>query len=193
MEILKIKKVRGNAKLPTRATSGSAGLDLYACIEEPITLNKGDKALIPTGIALGLDAPHYAAFIHSRSGLAIKHGLALLNSVGVVDSDYRGEVCVGIIKLTEEPYTIQPFERIAQMVIKPVELPEIVEVEEEVYIKPDVTAQKFYLTNRKPDKWKNDTKDLGSAGDENNTGVVMLPEIEEPEEHPVIEADIVEE
>ena len=130
MEILKIKKVRENAKLPTRATSGSAGLDLYACIEEPITLNKGDKALIPTGIALGLDDPHYAAFIHSRSGLAIKHGLALLNSVGVVDSDYRGEVCVGIIKLTEEPYTIQPFERIAQMVIKPVELPGIVEVEE---------------------------------------------------------------
>ena len=130
MEVLKIKKVRENAKLPTRATSGSAGLDLYACIDGPITLNKGDKALIPTGIALGLDDPHYAAFIHSRSGLAIKHGLALLNSVGVVDSDYRGEVCVGIIKLTEEPYTIQPFERIAQMVIKPVELPGIVEVEE---------------------------------------------------------------
>ena len=116
MEILKVKKVRENAKLPTRATIGSAGLDLYACIEEPITLNKGDKAVIPTGIAIGLDDPHYAAFIHSRSGLAIKHGLALLNSVGVIDSDYRGEVCVGIIKLTEEPYTIQPFERIAQMV-----------------------------------------------------------------------------
>ena len=130
MEILKIKKVRENAKLPTRATSGSAGLDLYACIDEPITLNKGDKAVITTGVALGLDDPHYAAFIHSRSGLAIKHGIALLNSVGVIDSDYRGEVCVGIIKLTEEPYTIQPFERIAQMVIKPVELPEIVEVEE---------------------------------------------------------------
>lgn len=130
METLKIKKVRENAKLPTRATSGSAGLDLYACIEEPITLNKGDKAVIPTGIAIGLDDPHYAAFIHSRSGLAIKHGLALLNSVGVIDSNYRGEVCVGIVKLTEEPYTIQPFERIAQMVIKPVELPEILEVEE---------------------------------------------------------------
>lgn len=130
MEILKIKKVRENAKLPTRATSGSAGLDLYACIDEPITLNKGDKVVVPTGIALGLDDPHYAAFIHSRSGLAIKHGLALLNSVGVIDSDYRGEVCVGIIKLTEEPYTIQPFERIAQMVIKPVELPEIVEVQD---------------------------------------------------------------
>ena len=130
MEKLKIKKVRDNAKLPTRATPGSAGLDLYACIEEPITLNKGDKALIPTGIAIGLDDPHYAAFIHSRSGLAIKQGIGLLNSVGVIDSDYRGEVCVGVIKLTEEPYTIQPFERIAQMVIKPVELPEIVEVEE---------------------------------------------------------------
>ena len=130
MEVLKIKKERENAKLPTRATSGSAGLDLYACIDEPITLNKGDKVVIPTGIAIGLDDPHYAAFIHSRSGLAIKHGLALLNSVGVIDSDYRGEVCVGIIKLTEEPYTIQPFERIAQMVIKPVELPEIVEVED---------------------------------------------------------------
>ena len=130
MEILKVKKVRENAKIPTRATSGSAGLDLYACIDEPITLSKGEKALIPTGIAIGLDDPHYAAFIHSRSGLAIKHGLALLNSVGVVDSDYRGEVCVGIIKLTEEPYTIQPFERIAQMVIKPVDLPEIVEVQD---------------------------------------------------------------
>ena len=130
MEILKVKKVRENAKIPTRATVGSAGLDLYACIDEPITLNKGDKAVIPTGIAIGLDDPRYAAFIHSRSGLAIKHGLALLNSVGVIDSDYRGEVCVGIIKLTDEPYTIQPFERVAQMVIKPVELPEIIEVEE---------------------------------------------------------------
>lgn len=130
MEQLKIKLVRENAKAPTRATNGSAGLDLYACIDEPITLNKGDKALIPTGIAIGLEDPHYAAFIHSRSGLAIKHGLALLNSVGVIDSDYRGEVCVGIVKLTEEPYTIQPFERIAQMVIKPVELPEIVVVDE---------------------------------------------------------------
>ena len=130
MDVLKIKKLKENAKLPTRATPGSAGFDLYACIDEPITLNKGDTALIPTGIAIGLDDPHYAAFIHSRSGLAIKHGIALLNSVGVIDSDYRGEVCVGVVKLTEEPYTIQPFERVAQMVIKPVELPEIIEVEE---------------------------------------------------------------
>ncbi len=125
MDALKIKKVRENAKLPTRGTVGSAGLDLYACIDEPITLKKGDKAIIPTGIAIGLDDPHYAAFIYARSGLAIKHGIGLLNSVGVIDSDYRGEV----IKQTDPEYTIEPFERIAQMVISPVELPEIVEVD----------------------------------------------------------------
>ena len=128
MDILKIKKVRENAKLPTRGTVGSAGLDLYACIDEPITLKKGDTAIIPPGIAIGLDGPHYAAFIYARSGLAIKHGIGLLNSVGVIDSDYRGEICVGVIKQTDPEYTIEPFERIAQMVIKPVELPEIIEV-----------------------------------------------------------------
>lgn len=126
---LKIKRVRENAKIPTRATEGSAGFDLYACIDEPILLKKGDTAVIPTGIAIGLDDPHFAAFIHSRSGLAIKRGIGLLNSVGVIDSDYRGEICVGVIKQTDEPYTIQPFERIAQMVIKPVELPELIEVD----------------------------------------------------------------
>lgn len=130
MNTLKIKKVRENAKIPTRATVGSAGMDLYACIDEPITLKKGDKAVIPTGIAIGLQNPQYAAFIYARSGLAIKHGIGLLNSVGVIDSDYRGEICVGVIKQTEEPYTIEPFERIAQMVIQPVALPEIVEVDE---------------------------------------------------------------
>ena len=129
MDTLKIKKVRENAKIPTRATEGSAGMDLYACIDEPITLKKGDKAIIPTGIAIGLDDPHFAAFIYARSGLAIKHGIGLLNSVGVIDSDYRGEICVGIIKQTDPEYTIEPFERIAQMVIEPVELPEIIEVE----------------------------------------------------------------
>lgn len=129
MKTLKIKKVRENAKIPTRATEGSAGLDLYACIDTPITLQKGDTALIPTGIAIGLDDPHYAAFIYARSGLAIKRGIGLLNSVGVIDSDYRGEICVGVIKLTDEPYEIQPFERIAQMVIEPVELPDLIEVD----------------------------------------------------------------
>ncbi len=129
MKQLKIKKVRENAKLPTRGTVGSAGMDLYACIDEPITLKGGDKAVIPTGIAIGLDTPEYAAFVYARSGLAIKHGIGLLNSVGVIDSDYRGEICVGVINQLKEPYTIEPFERIAQMVIQPVALPELVEVE----------------------------------------------------------------
>ena len=114
---LKIKKVRENAKIPTRATSGSAGMDLYACIDEPITLKKGDKAVIPTGIAIGLDDPHYAAFIYARSGLAIKHGIGLLNSVGVIDSDYTGELMVSLINLSRESYTIKNGERIAQLVI----------------------------------------------------------------------------
>lgn len=126
---LKIKKVHENAKIPTRTTEGSAGMDLYACIDEPITLNGGDKAVIPTGIAIGLDDIHYGAFVYARSGLAIKHGIGLLNSVGVIDSDYRGEICVGVINQIDKPYTIQPFERIAQMVIQPVEIPELVEVE----------------------------------------------------------------
>lgn len=130
MKTLKIKKVRENAKLPTRGTPGSAGLDLYACMDAPLTLAGGETALIPTGIAIGIDDIHYAAFIHSRSGLAIKHGIGLLNSVGVIDSDYRGEICVGVINQIAEPYTIQPFERIAQMVIKPVEMPEIVECDD---------------------------------------------------------------
>lgn len=129
MKELKIKKVRENAKLPTRGTVGSAGMDLYACIDEPITLNGGDKAVIPTGIAIGLSSPEYAAFVYARSGLAIKHGIGLLNSVGVIDSDYRGEICVGVINQLKEPYTIEPFERIAQMVIQPVALPDLVEVE----------------------------------------------------------------
>lgn len=130
MKELKIKRVRENAKLPTRGTVGSAGMDLYACIDEPITLNGGDKAVIPTGIAIGLSSPEYAAFVYARSGLAIKHGIGLLNSVGVIDSDYRGEICVGVINQLKEPYTIEPFERIAQMVIQPVALPELVEVDD---------------------------------------------------------------
>ena len=129
MKQLKVKKVRDNAKLPTRATEGSAGYDLYACIDKPLLLKGGDTAVIPTGIAIGLDDPHYAAFIYARSGLAIKHGIGLLNSVGVIDSDYRGEICVGVINQISEAYEIQPFERIAQMIIEPVALPELAEVE----------------------------------------------------------------
>lgn len=120
MEILKIKKVSENAVIPKRATSGSAGLDLCACIDEPITLGAGETAIIPTGIAIGLPGESYVALVYARSGLAIKHGIGLLNSVGVIDSDYTGEIKVGVINQIDEPYTIQPNERIAQLVISPV-------------------------------------------------------------------------
>ena len=122
MEMLKIKKVKENAKVPHRATSGSAGLDLCACIDEPVALEGGDTAVIPTGIAIALPSADYGAFVFPRSGIAVKHGIGLLNSVGVIDSDYRGEIMVGVINQVKEAYTIQPGERIAQMVIMPVSM-----------------------------------------------------------------------
>lgn len=128
-EVLKVRRLRENAKLPFRATEGSAGMDLYACIDSPITLGSGEKAVIPTGIAIELPSAELAAFVFARSGLAIKHGIGLLNGVGVIDSDYRGEVCVGVINQLAEPYTIAPDERIAQLVIMPVSLIKPVEVQ----------------------------------------------------------------
>lgn len=125
---LKIKKLNDKAKIPFRATAGSAGMDLYACIDEPLTLEGGEKAVIPTGIAIELPNAELAAFVFARSGLAIKHGIGLLNSVGVIDSDYRGEICVGVINQLKEAYTINPNERIAQLVIMPVSVIEPVEV-----------------------------------------------------------------
>mgnify|MGYP002514094890 CR=1 FL=1 len=129
MEILKIKKVKENARVPSRGTQGSAGLDLCACIDEAITLNCGDTALIPTGIAIALPSADYGAFVFPRSGIAVKHGIGLLNSVGVIDSDYRGEIMVGVINQKRETYTIEPGERIAQMVIMPVSMMPVEEVE----------------------------------------------------------------
>ncbi|MBS5729048.1 MAG: dUTP diphosphatase [Clostridium sp.] len=121
-EIFKVRRLRESAKLPFRATDGSAGMDLYACIDSPVTLGAGEKAVIPTGIAIELPSAELAAFVFARSGLAIKHGIGLLNGVGVIDSDYRGEICVGVINQLAETYTIAPDERIAQLVIMPVSL-----------------------------------------------------------------------
>lgn len=121
-EIFKVRRLRASAKLPFRATNGSAGMDLYACIDSPVTLGAGEKAVIPTGIAIELPSAELAAFVFARSGLAIKHGIGLLNGVGVIDSDYRGEICVGVVNQLAEPYTIAPDERIAQLVIMPVSL-----------------------------------------------------------------------
>ena len=127
---MKIKKVREGAKVPQRATGGSAGLDLCACIDAPLTLEGGKTALIPTGVAIALPSAEYGAFVFPRSGIAIKHGIGLLNSVGVIDSDYRGEIMVGVINQVKESYTIEPGERIAQMVIMPVSTMPVVEVDE---------------------------------------------------------------
>lgn len=121
-EVFKVRRLRESAKLPFRATEGSAGMDLYACIDSPVTLGAGEKAVIPTGIAIELPSAELAAFVFARSGLAIKHGIGLLNGVGVIDSDYRGEICVGVVNQLAEPYTIAPDERIAQLVIMPVSL-----------------------------------------------------------------------
>ncbi|MBQ6413354.1 MAG: dUTP diphosphatase [Ruminococcus sp.] len=130
MSVLKIKKVRDDAKIPFRATDGSAGMDLYACIDEAVEIMPHEIRVIPTGIAIELESADYVAYIYARSGLAIKNGIAPANCVGVIDSDYRGEVCVGLLNQTEKAFTVNPEERIAQMVISPVILPTIEVVDE---------------------------------------------------------------
>ncbi|HJD22955.1 MAG TPA: dUTP diphosphatase [Firmicutes bacterium] len=127
---LKIKKLDPRAVLPTRATPGSAGMDLYALLDAPLTILPGQRAGVPTGIAIGLPSPETVGLVYARSGLATKHGLTLSNCVGVIDSDYTGELRVGMINLSDEPYTIEPGERIAQLVIAPVLLPAVEEVAE---------------------------------------------------------------
>lgn len=105
--------------LPSYATPGSAGVDLYAAITEPLTLQPGERALVPTGIRIALPEG-YEAQIRARSGLALKHGIGMVNSPGTIDSDYRGEIGVILINWGSEPFTIQRGDRIAQMVIAPV-------------------------------------------------------------------------
>ena len=126
---LKIKKLNEKAILPARATPGSAGLDLYALLDEDLTIPANGRAAVPTGIAIELPDSGYAAFIFPRSGLASKHGLALSNCVGVVDSDYRGEIKVAMINHGDNEYTVKSGERVAQMVIMPVPAVDLIEVD----------------------------------------------------------------
>jgi dUTP pyrophosphatase len=105
--------------LPAYATTGSAGMDLRAAVEEPLVLEPGKRALVPTGLRIALP-PRYEAQIRPRSGLAIKEGITVANAPGTVDSDYRGEVKVGLVNLSDVPYTIRRGDRIAQMVVAPV-------------------------------------------------------------------------
>lgn len=117
---LKILDERVRAQLPHYATHGSAGLDLRACLDAAVILQPGQTQLIPTGLAIHLADSGYAAMILPRSGLGHKHGVVLGNLVGLIDSDYQGQLMVSMWNRSQEAFTIQPFERIAQMVIVPV-------------------------------------------------------------------------
>jgi dUTP pyrophosphatase len=117
---LKILDPRLADQLPTYATPGSAGLDLRACLDAPLVLAPGQTALLPTGLSLHLGDPGLAAMILPRSGLGHRHGIVLGNLVGLIDSDYQGPLMVSCWNRGSEPFTVQPLERIAQLVIVPV-------------------------------------------------------------------------
>lgn len=126
---VKIKVLREGAVIPKIATEGSAAADICACIDEPVTILPGKTVLIPTGIAAAVPIG-FAAFIFARSGLGIKHGIVPSNAVGVIDSDYRGEIGVGLYNHSDSVYTVNPGDRIAQMAIMPVAAANFVPVEE---------------------------------------------------------------
>jgi dUTP pyrophosphatase len=117
---LKIVDERVRSRLPAYESQGAAGLDLRACIDAPIVLEPGGTKLIPTGLAIHLGNPGYAAMLLPRSGLGHKHGIVLGNLVGLIDSDYQGQLMVSCWNRGQTPFTIEPFERIAQLVIVPV-------------------------------------------------------------------------
>ncbi|TXI70193.1 MAG: dUTP diphosphatase [Limnohabitans sp.] len=117
---VKILDARMRDQLPQYATPGSAGLDLRACLDAPLTLQPNAWQLVPTGIAIHLNDPAYAAMLLPRSGLGHKHGIVLGNLVGLIDSDYQGQLMVSCWNRSDVAFTIEPMERIAQMVIVPV-------------------------------------------------------------------------
>ncbi len=123
-------RVGDSVPLPQYATDGSAGLDMRACIDEPVTVAPGETVLIPTGLAIHVADPSLAAVLLPRSGLGHKHGLVLGNLTGLIDSDYQGQVFISCWNRSSERYTVQPSERIAQMVFVPVEQVEFRVVEE---------------------------------------------------------------
>ena len=126
---VEIKKLSKDAVLPAYQTEGAAGMDISACLTEDVILNPMERKLIPTGFAIAVP-DGYAAYLYARSGLASKKGITLPNCVGVIDSDYRGEVKVALVNLSDEPFEIKNGDRIAQMVISPVIQAILVEKEE---------------------------------------------------------------
>lgn len=126
---LKIKKLNENAVIPERATEYSAGADLFACIENPITIKKGETVKIPTGISAESEDKNIMLAVFARSGLASKFGISLANGVGIIDSDYRGEIAVPLINLGSLDFIVEKNMRIAQLVAIPVIFPEIVQTD----------------------------------------------------------------
>ena len=118
------------AKAPEYATAGAAAADLFAVLDAPLTVPPMGRALVPTGVAIQLPGPEYVALVCSRSGMGTRHGITLSNSVGVIDSDYRGELKVGLVNHGDVPYTIQPGDRIAQLMVLPILRPTLTVVEE---------------------------------------------------------------
>ncbi len=116
--------------LPQYATTGAAGLDLRACLDAPLVLKPGDSQLVPSGLAIHIGDPGFAAVVLPRSGLGAKHGIVLGNLVGLIDSDYQGQVLVSVWNRGQAAFTIQPMDRIAQLVVVPVEQVEFNVVEE---------------------------------------------------------------
>ena len=129
MNIVHVKKLHPNAVLPTYGSADAAGADLYACLEEAVTIQPGEVFWVPTGIALEVPKG-CAGLVYARSSMGAKRGLAPANKVGVVDSDYRGEVKVVLLNHSKQPQTLQPGERVAQFVITPVLQPRYEQVEE---------------------------------------------------------------
>ena len=131
---LKIKalspRIGADIPAPFYATPGSAAMDLHACVEEGVVIPAGGRKVIPTGIAIALPGPQYVALVFARSGLGIKHGIAPANCVGVIDSDYRGEIMVGLQNSGDTDYTVQPGDRIAQLMITPVVQAQVTMVDE---------------------------------------------------------------
>lgn len=118
---VRILDARIGAQLPHYASPGAAGLDLRACIDSPLTLQPGESQLVPSGIAFHLGDPGYAALVLPRSGLGARHGIVLGNLVGLIDSDYQGQIMVSLWNRSAAEFTIQPLERIAQLVVVPVQ------------------------------------------------------------------------
>ena len=134
MKSLKVKilnrKIGADIPLPAYSTEGSAGLDLRACLDEPLRLNPGETSLVPTGLAIHIEDPGYAAMILPRSGLGHKHGIVLGNLVGLIDSDYQGELTISVWNRSNAGFSIEPGDRVAQLIVVPVCQPSFNIVEE---------------------------------------------------------------